>query len=169
LGITTVGADFRSEYIKSTNLGDNLDNPIPVPNQENTFYNKEKLRLHQNAHLKHYYSAKKWDFHLGTMASGNDEFGFRLISGGNFRYLLTSNSDFLLIVHQGYRLPTFTDFFINTPAQKGNTDLKPEESINTEISYKWNNSKLFLQSNIFYRYGYRIIDWVRSSDDITNI
>jgi len=169
LGISTMGADFRSEYIKSSNLGDVLEKPIPVPNQENTFYNREKLRLHQNAFLKHYYSAEKWDFNLGTMTSGSDEFGFRLISGGNFRYLLTNRSNILFAVQQGYRLPTFTDLYINTPAQKGSIGLLPEESINTEISYNWNNSKLFFQSNIFYRYGYRIIDWVRPSDDTTNI
>ena len=169
IGITTVGADFRSEKIRSTNLGDVLAEPIPVPKQENTFYNRSKLRLHEDAYLKHYYSANKWDFHIGTMASGNDEFGFRLISGGNFRYLLTPQSDILFTVHQGYRLPTFTDLYIRTPAQVGNIELKPEESINTEIAYKWNNTKLFLQSNIFYRYGYRIIDWVRLPDDTTNI
>ena len=165
LGITTVGVDFRSEYIKSTGLGETLEEPIPVPNQENTFYSREKLRLHQNGFLKHYFSTEKWNFNIGTMATGNDDFGFYMLSGGNIRYLLTNRSDILFTVQQGYRLPTFTDLYMNNATQKGDPNLKPEESINTDISYKWNNSKLFLPNNIFYRYGNRIIDWVRPSDD----
>jgi iron complex outermembrane receptor protein len=165
LGITTVGIDFRSEKIKSTNLGDILDEPIPVPNEENIFYKRSKLRLHEDFYLKHYYSSDKWDLQLGTMAAGNNEFDFKLISGGNFRFLISSQSSILLTVHQGYRLPTFTDLCYDSPDQKGNLFLKPEESINTEIAYKWNNSQLFFQSNIFYRYGYRIIDWVRLFDE----
>ncbi|MCL2039684.1 MAG: TonB-dependent receptor [Bacteroidetes bacterium] len=165
LGVTTLGTDFRSEKIKSSNLGELLDNPISVPNVENAFYNRSKLRLHEDVYFKHYFSANRWDLHFGTMASGNNEFGFRAISGGNFRFLLTPLSNILFTVHQGYRLPTFTDLYYSDPSQVGNPDLKPEESINTEIAYMWNNSKLFLQSNIFYRYGYRIIDWVRSFDE----
>jgi iron complex outermembrane receptor protein len=69
-------------------------------------------------------------------------------------------------VHQGYRLPTFTDLYYSSPDQRGNADLKPEESINTELGYRWNNYKLFFQSNIFYRYGYRMIGWIRSPDEV---
>ena len=164
-GITTLGADFRSEKIKSTNLGDTLENPIPVPNEENAFYRRSKLRLHEDVYLKHYFSTNSWDLQLGTMASGNNEFGFRLISGGNFRFLIDAQSNISFIVQQGYRLPTFTDLYYVDPSQRGNPDLKPEESINTEIAYKWNNYKLFFQGNIFYRYGYRIIGWVRTPDE----
>ncbi|MDR0927085.1 MAG: TonB-dependent receptor plug domain-containing protein [Ignavibacteria bacterium] len=167
IGITTLGTDFRSEDILSSNLGEPLDNPKAVPGEDGAYYLMSKLRQHTDAYLQHYYSDKVWSLQVGLMAKGNNDFGFRAISGGNFRYTLDDNMHLSLALQQCERLPTFTDLYYTSATQRGNIDLEPEEALHSEILYSWNkinisnNTHLNLKSDVFYRWGYKTIDWVR--------
>ena len=70
-----------------------------------------------------------------------------------------------LYASQGYayRVPTFTDLYYQSPANRGNPDLRPEQSVSYEVGVKWLTRGILGQASVFHRNGSDLIDWTRGS------
>jgi iron complex outermembrane receptor protein len=161
-GITTISLDFRNEQILSSNLGKSLEKPVYDPFYNDTVFKKGKVRTHFSGALTHKYFFRGNTFTFGVMESGNNDYGFNTYGGFNFENRSwINNGIFNFFINNSYRLPTFTDLYYSSPSQTGNPDLKPEQSLNSEISYRHLYRAFLFQAALFYKYGFQMIDWVK--------
>ncbi|MDL2315093.1 TonB-dependent receptor [Bacteroidales bacterium OttesenSCG-928-C19] len=160
LGVTTVGADWRSEHIYSNNIGKPADS-IKDPFDKNGFFNKSALRQHFSISAQHALELNRWNVAVGIMGNGNNDYGTHLYAGGNISYKINRNWKLGLWANNAYRLPTFTDLYYSSASQQGNKDLKPEKTFNSEINISGKYKQWQFRNAYFFRYGYEIIDWVR--------
>jgi vitamin B12 transporter len=160
-GITTISVDGRSESIFSTNLGELLPISRWDPYAGDSLFSKGKNRTHFSISVTHKKVYRKWLLSLGIMESGNNDYGFRTYLGGNVEFKPFKNSKLSFYLNNSYRLPTFTDLYYSSPSQIGNPDLKPEQSINSELSYSQIVQSFTFETGIFYKYGFQLIDWVK--------
>lgn len=161
VGLTTISLDARSESILSTNLGDLFANPRFDFYTQETIFLKGKNRTHFSVSLSHKFFIKKWIVTLGIMESGNNDYGFKTHGGANIEYRIRPKAMINFYINNSYRLPTFTDLYYSSPSQMGNPFLKPEQTINTEISYQQTFKRFTFSGGIFYKYGFQLIDWVK--------
>ncbi|HPE41062.1 MAG TPA: TonB-dependent receptor plug domain-containing protein [Bacteroidales bacterium] len=165
VGLTTISLDARSESILSTNLGDLFANPRFDFYTQETIFLKGKNRSHFSISLSHKFFVKKWILTLGIMESGNNDYGFKTYGGANIEYRIRPKAMINFYINNSYRLPTFTDLYYSSPSQIGNPFLKPEQTINTEISYQQTFKQFTFAGGVFYKYGFQLIDWVKLPDE----
>lgn len=150
LGVTGIGLDVNSVWIRSNNLGDRQRRVATLFAEHRLLFLKERMDITPGVQLN-YYS----DFGLNAFP-GLDaglKINDNLKAFGNWGYT--------------YRVPSYTNLYYKDPANLGNPDLKPEYAISYEAGLKlvnvpWMNA----QASYFTRKGNRIIDYVKqqSSD-----
>ncbi len=166
LGRTTFGAEYRYENILSNVLGETLETHVAVENYDNAFYTKRKTRENYNFYFEHFKQFRKLSFSLGISANYNKDYNWNYSGGIDLSYSLSPNIKLFSSVNQGVRLPTFTDLYYDGPSNKGNPNLKPENSLTFEAGTKFITKNLNAHISYFKRYGNNTIDWVRLSDTI---
>ena len=164
IGTTLFGADWRHEGILSTVLGSPLSQSKPVPFENGIYYDHQKTRNTPAVFAKHMLLAGRWRLSAGLMGSRNSQFGTRFYGGLSAAYRLSPFWELYSWAHNTYRLPTFTDLYYQSPSQEGNSQLLPEEALALQIGSKYRNFRWQAEAAGFFRYGYRIIDWVRGSE-----
>ena len=171
-GTTTFGLNYRHEHILSNNLGvwmpqvANQTSPgKPVPFEKNAFYTKSGLRQVANGFVQHHYHSKnkKWKLAAGLLLNGSPDFGAALFGGASAAYRWHPCWEWSVFVNHAYRLPTFTDLYYTSATQQGNPALRPEQAVTAETGLHWHHGAWRAGVQVFYRYGFRIIDWVRQS------
>ena len=81
-------------------------------------------------------------------------------------YRIFKNRDTLRFnIGKAVRYPSFTEMFYNSPANKGDTDLQPENSSNFEISFLRHFKNFNISISGFYRKQDHMIDWIRAFDE----
>lgn len=66
------------------------------------------------------------------------------------------------------RVPSMNDLHMNQPANKGNPDVKPEQTDSVELGVHWLLAGVQARTAIFYRDSQDVIDYTRSADDVAN-
>ncbi len=161
-GITTISVDYRDESILSSNLGELLETPRYDQLYCDTVFKKGKNRTHFAGAITHKYFFKGNTITLGIMESGNNDYGFKTYGGINFENRSwIKNGIVNFFINNSYRLPTYTDLYYSSPSQTGNPNLKPEQSLNTELSYRHVYKAFTMEVALFYKYGFQLIDWVK--------
>ena len=170
-GTTVIGAEWRTEHIYSNQLGTPIGHPKPAPFETAIEYTRSTGRDIPSLYIRHILQLNRWRFTAGTMCGNN-----RLYAGLNAACSLTPYLELNGWVNNSYRNPTFTDLFYKSPNQSGNINLKPEEAIASQIGLRFTKQNLRASMSAYYRYGYRIIDWVRETgkdeyqaSNITNV
>ncbi|MDE5574897.1 MAG: TonB-dependent receptor plug domain-containing protein [Bacteroidales bacterium] len=174
-GTTTFGINYRYEHIFSNNLGLPMPEVTqqgslgkPVPFEKNAFYTKSGLRQVANGFVQHNYRSAngKWKITAGLLLNGSPDFGVSLFGGASASYCWHPYWEWSVFVNHAYRLPTFTDLYYTSTTQQGNPNLKPEQAVTAETGLHWHlGAFLRAGAQVFYRYGFRIIDWVRQSGE----
>ncbi len=177
-GTSTAGINYRYEHIFSNKLGEPLSQPIAVHGEEDTvaFYTCAKTRQHATGFLQHTFRINKFSATLGLMGAGNSDYGFQGYAGANLSYDFTYEWQLTASGSNSYRLPTFTDLYYTSPSQQGNPGLLPEEAVTGELAARYRNDAWRGMVSGFYRYGVRMIDWVRRpgntkwyAENLTNV
>ena len=164
LGKTSIGIDFRNEYIMSNVLGNMMNDSIGVTGFENTFYTRHYPRMNTSLFAEHSFSWKKLMVNAGILAHHNSGMqGFGIYPGIDVGRRLGDYFRIYSSVNKTLRMPTFTDMFYKSPVQQGNSGLKPEKALTVEGGMKYNNSVARGHVSAFYRRGYNLIDWVKNS------
>lgn len=170
-GSTVLGADYRYEHIYSTVLGRGIEKSVKVPGEEGIYFTKSLGREIPALYARHILQLKRWRFTAGVMGADS-----KLYTGIAAAFAINPYTEVNGWVNNSYRNPTFTDLYYKSPTQTGNSTLKPEEAIATQLGVRYTKHNIRASLSGFYRHGYNIIDWVRESgsdqwqaSNITNV
>jgi iron complex outermembrane receptor protein len=166
IGQTQISAEYKYEHIFSNSLGNiNIDS-MNVPFEYGVFFLKKATRHIFQANLSHSYIYKNFGitgnisyFYNETFKS---DFGFAV----DTRYAWCKHFLSFIAVNQSIRIPTFTDLYYKGGGRFGNPDLKPEKSINYEIGTSFKRKDITTSLSLFYRQGFRLIDWAGSNGEL---
>jgi iron complex outermembrane receptor protein len=159
-GKTTIGIDIRNEHVFSNKLGLTMDS-MAVPFETNKFYDKSYNRLVSTVIIDHSVSLGNWYMSMGAASTYCKDFKFSNYGGIDFGYSFNEDIKVYASANSATRLPTFTDLFLVSSVQKGNINLKPEQSKTVETGMKINKAQWKLNFAVFYRMGLNVIDWIK--------
>lgn len=159
---TNIGLDLRNERIRSTVLGENLNSPIAHPQEDSTYFTKEKSRLNLNAFVNHTFYVQDWiiGFNILFNYNGISE-TLRPYFGIDYAYKINEKLALKASANQSFRMPTFTELYYTGSQNIGNSDLEQEEAITVDFGLDYNNAFMAFHSSIYHRRGQNIIDWVK--------
>jgi len=143
LGATSIGGEAELEDMESSSLGDH-DRGRQSVFLEHRLYPSDRLTIGMGASAVHY-SSWGWEYWPGA------DMSIELIDG------LTWFTSF----EKSFRVPTYTELYYVTPANKGNPDLKPEEAWTGETGLRWLIDGVTADFSLFYRDSEDVIDWSR--------
>jgi vitamin B12 transporter len=144
-GLTALGADAANDAIESTRLGSHHRTRASV-------YAEHQLDLRHGVTLEagasaQWYSDWKWNVSPGIDLGWQAAERFRLYTS----------------VGKSFRVPTYTELYYSDPTTLGNANLKPEEAWTYEIGSVWADERISIAAAVFYRHGYNLIDFARTS------
>lgn len=147
---TTFGAEFKDEYIASSNMGEH--NRWQASLHAGHSYQWRGLEASLNI-AGHYNS---W---CGWYGSGIAEIGYK-----------RSRSGVALTATRSLRMPTWTDLYYKAGVQRGDSTLKAEKAwtlaLNGHYTWLWQEAgRLQIAGDIYYRWGEDIIDWNYNETD----
>lgn len=165
LGNTNITLLARNEHIYSNNLGNTMNKKIEVPfENDSAFYTKEDNRFLFEVLLNHTINIQKWQLSGGVSSTFNKQFGTFFNGGMDISYKTTRTLNLYSSLNTATRLPTFTELYYHDPIHNSNPDLKPEKSVTIETGGKYTTKRLYVNGDIYYRWGKNIIDWTKRSD-----
>lgn len=166
LGKTALGAELRSENIKSNVLGEPLNTPEEVPGEPGQFFSKSYSRTITSIFVEHSVYLNNLAISAGAMANHISDLDakWNIYPGADISYALTENFKLFGSANASLRMPTFTDLFYNGPTNIGNPDLKPEKSTTLEGGLKFTFKGFSGRAGAYQRKGKDLIDWVREND-----
>lgn len=166
-GKTALGADFRSENIRSTVLGKPLEKPVPVPGEKGINFTKSDSRANFSLFAEHSLCLDKFTASAGLMANWNSylETGWNFYPGIDLSYQISGTLKGYLSVNSSLRMPTFTDLYYSSPTNIGNSSLLPERAIAYESGIKYQFKGIDGHLAWFHRSGKNMIDWVKKPEE----
>ena len=148
IGITGFGIDLAKVSLSSNNLG----------NQNRTMF---------NAFLEHRFSLAndKLDITPGVSFNYFSDFDFHAFPGLDVGYAFNNRLKIYGNIGYSYRIPTYTELYINIPNfLSGNNTLSPEKALAEEIGIKYTANNFELSSAFFRREAEDLIDYVKETE-----
>lgn len=163
-GKTAFGADLRNEGILSSKLGHQMDevNFIWAHGAEKQYTHRDNRTL-ASFNLEHNVVLNHWTISAGVVANMTTSVGSRMrfYPGVDISYRPATGTKLFLSYNKGFRLPSFTDLYYDSPDITGNGQLRPEEnrSLSFGARYQWRG--LSAMARAFYNRGHNMIDYVK--------
>ena len=164
-GTVSVGAEYRFDDIRSTNLGENSDT-LAINNVDDVWYTKQKSRQNFSLYTNYQYAFNKFNLAAGVIGNLNSDFNPNVNGGIELSYRIINGVKLFSSVNQSFRMPTFTDIYYSSGDRVGNPELVPEKAITYEAGVKLKYKKFGAHFSVFQRNGYDMIDWVKLPADI---
>jgi iron complex outermembrane receptor protein len=142
-GTTSIGVEAEHEDMESSSLGDH-DRGRQAVFFEHRFYPSDRMTMGLGASAVHYSS---W--------------GWEYWPGADISIELTDEFTWFSSVEKSFRVPTYTELYYVTPANKGNPDLKPEKAWTGETGLRCLIQGVTANFSLFYRDSEDVIDWSR--------
>lgn len=163
-GRLSLGGAYRDEFILSNVLGEEMDQPKPVPG-EDTEFTREDQRHTLSANAEYAFDLKGLHLAAGAMVMKHSALeNAGVYPGLEASYHVMKSVRVFASYNEALRLPTFTDLYYQGPTNVGNPDLLPEESATTEVGLKFSGEVQRMQLAAFNRKGKSIIDWVKEEE-----
>ncbi|MCU0327725.1 MAG: TonB-dependent receptor [Chitinophagales bacterium] len=141
LGQLGIGADFRTEEIKSNNLGD-------------------RKRWNQGIFIENQWNLKKKTiFKPSLYLNINSDFGTDLFYGLSVSHTLNNSLILTSNVARGMRAPSFTDLYYSDRSNLGNPYLIAERGHTFDIGLRYIKPKFMIQGLGFWRNVDNFITW----------
>ena len=168
LGKTALGAEVRSENIKSSVLGTPMDKLEEVPGEPGQFFTKSYSRTTTSFFAEHSIYLNSLAISAGAMANHISDLGssWNIYPGVDIAFAFSDHVKIYGSANSSLRMPTFTDLFYSGPNNIGNPNLKPEKSTTTEAGIKATFNGFTARASVYHRQGTNLIDWVRESDTL---
>lgn len=166
IGKTAFGAEMRNEDIISTNLGEWLNSPKPVPHSD-TSYVKGLNRTNISLFLEHSIEFGNFSASAGVAAiknTGNED-GFRFYPGVNASLRFAGDWKAYLSYNSSLRMPTFTELYYSVGGRLADKNLKAERMQSVEAGLRWSKSWLNAVLSVYYNHGSNMIDWIKDEAD----
>ena len=144
LGTTSLAAEISRDQMGSSNLGDRSRRGGGV-SLEHRLNLAERATLVPGASA-YWYPGRGWITRPGVDLGYNLNTAIRIHASGG----------------HSFRLPTYTELYYDSPANKGNVDLKPEEAWTYEAGLRVARADVRANLVLFRRSGQDQIDWVRT-------
>ncbi len=162
-GKTSVVGEYRHARIVSNNLGESLEAPINIDGSRGAYTlgddrNNISVAIEQAKRLG------KFELSGALLVNYNSSYTTDLYPAATVGYRISNRQKLYGSFNKSFRLPSYTDLYYNLGGAIGSKDLKPEESYNYEVGYKYVGDKLFANLSLFRREGTNIIDWVQFCD-----
>ncbi len=165
-GSFSIGAEARTERIYSSVLGERLESPRAVKNEENVFYDYFKQRSQVNLTGSGTVILKESALSAGLLVTRTGNGSWGTYGGADISHRFNNNISWFASYNRSLRLPSFTEMYYKGPVNKGNADLIPEEAATLETGIRFTMRGWHGHVNIFNRKGVNIIDWVKMEDDL---
>ena len=151
IGRTSFGAEYKNEYIRSTNMGEHQRSQMTLNAEQQLIWKGLAASVGAAAH---------YNTRFGCYGSGAANIGYSFLRTGSV-YITASRS---------LRMPTWTDLYYKAGVQRGNTHLKAEKAwlLSAGAHYTWNweqAGSLHIAGDAYYRWGTDIIDWNYDEND----
>ncbi len=147
IGTTSVGVDYRKEYLVSSNLGDRERDVTQVFFDHQFRFFNQKLEINPGASWANY---------------SGDNF---LYPGVDVGFIFNPNHKVFGAISKGFRIPTFTDLYYTSPTEIGNPNLVPESAVSSELGYRFQNEKILVKASGFIRNTNNGIDWLKPTEE----
>ncbi len=164
LGISSIGIEIKREDIVSNVLGKPMSKPVKVSGTDNAFYTNEDYRNNLSIFAEQSFSLDNFFASLGAMFNYNSFFDNQIYGGIDLGYKITNSVNVFATINQSGRLPNFTDLYYEGPTNRGNPNLKPEQSTSFEIGTKYIDNKINASFSLFHNQGKDLIDWIKHPD-----
>lgn len=169
-GQTTAGAGIRREHILSTAYGDLLDGERQHGISGSTrSYDHEGKRTCTDLFIEHYISLGSFRLSAGVTADRNTglDNSFRLYPGVDASYRPDKHWTIFASWNKAMRIPTYTELYANSAAQKGSTALKPERNTTMKAGVRYIRPEWEATAYVTRNHGRELIDWVYESKEST--
>ena len=148
LGLTGVGAEWRSEDLQSNNLGKRNRNITSLYVEHNFSLFKDKLNITPGFNWSNFSS-------VGNFFYPGIELGYD-INRQNKIYASTAK------VH---RVPSYTELYYVSRTEEGNPELRPETANSYEIGYRYVRPNFSSKISLFQKDSDNLIDWVKGNEE----
>lgn len=161
IGVTSLGADIRSENILSTKLGFAMGDTVPIAGVDGKSYTLKYQRTYFSYFLEHTLNYRKIFLNMGLMGIWNSDLEneMHLYPGIDVSYQVLPGFKLMANYNQSLRMPTFTDMFFVSGDLVGDPYLKPEQSRTAEIGVKYQHTILSTLVTYFNTFTTDKIDW----------
>jgi len=143
IGVTTGSIEFGDERIESSSLKNH--------HRERWGVSLEQLFIQIN----------KFQIVAGVSGYGYSDWDFEVYPGIDVACMLSNSLRLYGTTGGSFRVPTYTDLYYDSPANKGNPNLKPESVVSWELGAAWSKGEQRLGVCYYHRSGKDIIDWAR--------
>lgn len=143
-----LGVEVSYETLESSRLGDHLRQSTGL---YFWLYPKISLRFFPSFGIRY-----------DVITQNKDILSYNL----GFAYLLKEDLKLRSSLSFSYRIPSFTEFYYDSPTIKGNPSLSPEKAYNISVGFDYYKNKINFSGTGFYRYGKDIIDWIKKENVI---
>jgi iron complex outermembrane receptor protein len=147
-GSTSFGGELAEERIDSSNLGDH-------ERRRGGLFVNHRAALGSRVTLG-----------AGAFAAHHTGWGWEVWPGADLGVALGGGVRVFAAVDKSYRVPTYTELYYTSPANKGNPELRPEQAWTYEGGLEWRGRGHRAGLSAFRRDGSNIIDWVRASPEL---
>jgi len=144
-GITAAGAEAAKDEIESTRLGSHHRTRASV-------FAEHQLDLSSGVTLE-----------AGASAQWYSDWKWNLSPGVDLGWQAAERVRLYASVGKSFRVPTYTELYYSDPTTLGNAGLKPEEAWTYELGSAWSSEGMSIAASVFYRRGYDLIDFARTS------
>ena len=151
IGRTSLGVEYKNEYIRSTNMGEHLRSQVTLSAEQQFLWRDLAASVGVAGHYNTWF---------GWYGSGSANIGYSFLRTGSV----------CLSAGRSLRMPTWTDLYYNAGVQRGSTDLQAEKawllSVGGRYTWMWEKAgSLYVSGDVYYRWGTDIIDWTYSETD----
>ncbi len=168
IGHFNFGLDWQRESVYSTVLGEDMENPRPIPfDSSDQFYNHQGHRNHLSLygeHLLHVGKIRMTSGVLGHWLSGHSA-GFQLYPGFDLSYQVAQNIKLFTGINRSLRLPSFTELYYTTRTHNGNIELEPESAWTWQSGIRFSSQQWQTRISGFYAFSQNSIDWTRNTPE----
>ncbi len=149
IGITGFGIEAAKITLSSNNLG-----------------NQNRTQFSAFLEQRFLFANNKLDITPGISLNYFSDFKFHAFPGLDIGYKINEQLRIYGNVGYSYRVPTYTELYINIPNfLSGNSDLKPEKSSAQEVGMKYNANNFSFSTALFRREASDLIDYVKATTD----
>jgi iron complex outermembrane receptor protein len=132
--------------------------------------NSIALGNHSRSKARFFFEHKLPDLKRLTVTFGSSLFYYSdwdwyLYPGIDIGFEINRKTYLYASIERAFRTPSYTELYINSPANIGNTDLLPERGTSFETGLKIIKGSILTNINTFLRKEKNTIDWVRTNTD----
>ena len=151
IGRTSIGAEAKNEYIRSSNMGEHHRTQVTLSAEQQFLWRGLAASI-------------------GLAGHYNTSFGWYGSGAANIGYSFCQTGSVYVAASRSLRMPTWTDMYYKAGVQRGSTELKAEKawmiSAGAQYIWKWEHAgSLHIAGDCYYRWGTDIIDWTYNETD----